>query len=305
MLRGVRAAAAGLMVSLLMLLGTSALPVAATTFHQYSHAWENSGTYTGQSNTRLDKATTAGPYGAGCGGPYQGAPVYQTMWAHRPGGSNFELGTGHQCHETMVYWYWGMTDASGNWTSFGYQSGVSNGNTHTFQVALNHPGAGYKIYYTIDGTLKYSLSTSNTNFNDLDQGLESWCATCTMPHYVNEILQVQRYGAAHGLIGRAGTATRSTTRQCVAAGCRTSTGRLARKAPEVLQMSTHLPKRTRAIAALSAAVFVVIALHSPRRFLPSLTQRTRPKSATTRGRGMRPSLDPLLRSVAPKLMTCP
>jgi hypothetical protein len=82
-----------------------------------------------------------------------------------------------------------MTDANGTWIPFGYQTGVTNGQTHTFEILLNHPGSTYRVDFRIDGNLKYSTSSPNFLFGTEDLGLESYCAECTVQAYVNGVIK--------------------------------------------------------------------------------------------------------------------
>lgn len=46
---------------------------------------------------------------AGCEAHYTGNPVYQTQWMLITSNAQnwIELGTGHQCSDTLGYWFWG------------------------------------------------------------------------------------------------------------------------------------------------------------------------------------------------------
>ena len=160
----------------------------AASFHGYSHAWESSGNYAGISNTRIDRAVGGLP-SDGCSQPYSGTPVYETMWLQYSPGNNYELGTGHQCGDQYRYWFWGLS-VNSTFYSLGYQTGITNDNSHTFRMDRVLSGfSGYQIYYRIDGATKKTYPTSAANFVDLDVGLESYCQTCTVSAYSNSSLK--------------------------------------------------------------------------------------------------------------------
>lgn len=80
----------------------------AAVWHSYSAAYEKSAGlgYTGVAGTRADRSVS-GLDMSGCSQFFVGQPVYQTEWVNISAGNWLEFGTGHQCGDTMRYWYWG------------------------------------------------------------------------------------------------------------------------------------------------------------------------------------------------------
>lgn len=164
--------------------------VSAASFHQYSHAWENTGgNYTGMQVTRIDRAVTGQP-STGCSAPISGSPVYQTQWFKLPGSGNYyELGTGHQCNDTYRYWFGGVS-INGQWYLVGYLTGRVNGISHVFQIDRVSTGPGtYYYYYRVDGVTRWTSGPNSNVGHTADTGLESYCSTCNVTKYSNSSLR--------------------------------------------------------------------------------------------------------------------
>lgn len=182
-----------------------ATPVAADSSSNYSHAWENTGgNFQGMSNYRTDRAVSGLPSNY-CSSPYGYDVVYQPMWFAVAGsGNNFELGTGQQCNDTYRYWYWGLS-VNGVYTSLGYQTGISNGPMHTFQIERQVQGPDtIDIVYTIDGVTKLTHPTTAGYGVTLDVGLESHCSGCSVAWYDNYTLKYKKSGVWNYWSGRDG-----------------------------------------------------------------------------------------------------
>jgi len=168
-------------------------PVAAASFHQYSHAWDTgAGSYSGLSVYRVDQAISGIP-SDGCGGPIQGSPVYQTQWLWLVSGSaigNVELGTGHQCNDTLRYWYWGYTAAStGVFYLLGYRSGITEGASHYFQIEADRASDGHYYWnYIVSGTV-FDDSLLSSQGSHVDTGLESYASGAVVPGYSHGLLE--------------------------------------------------------------------------------------------------------------------
>ncbi len=110
-------------------------PAAAQSFHSYSVASQTtpSGAFTGVATTRQDVPVANIP-DTGCSGYFSGNPVYQTEWIYitSDGANWLELGTGHQCMNTLVYWYAGYGFA-GTWHPLWEESGITPAG-HDFQI---------------------------------------------------------------------------------------------------------------------------------------------------------------------------
>ena len=161
----------------------SALPASA--FHGYSWAADTSqaGIYTGVSTTRLDR-TVFDQASDGCSTYFTGSPVYQTEWIYITSDAQnwLELGTGHQCGDTLRYWYWGY-GYGGAWFPIGEQSGISNEVSHTFRIIK----FGTVFAFQVDGNLK-GTQTSSTGQRDAS-GLESYSSPAVIGTYTHNTLQ--------------------------------------------------------------------------------------------------------------------
>lgn len=171
----------------------SALPIAAQTFHNYSVAGENTfaGSYTGVSTTRYDTRVANLPNN-GCTGYFQGNSVYQAEWlAITPDGQNWlELGTGHQCRDTLHYWYAGY-GYLGGWYPLWEDSNVAEGDSHRFSIAK----IGSTYYYAIDTT--FVASQNSSSGQDVQSGIESYASTAQVSAYSHNTLQYTQGGSSN------------------------------------------------------------------------------------------------------------
>lgn len=184
-----------------------AQPVLAGGFHDFSHSWESQASATGMQLLRKDQFVFYQPL-TGCFQEFAGDAVYQTMWAkYSVSGSHFELGTGHQCGDSLVYWYWGWTDSNGGWHPLGTQDTAGEGLYHVFKINRHQESGNYFIKYFIDGNLKATYATTSTNyFTNLDQGLESYCDVCEVQAYTDDQLQFRDASLVwHSWFGRDGS----------------------------------------------------------------------------------------------------
>ncbi|WP_300677720.1 hypothetical protein [Nocardioides sp.] len=169
--------------------GAAALVMATATsalaFHGYSNAIEDNhaGHYTGLQMNRVDRAITQGTNG--CSTFFSGYPTYQTQWLKVTSTTNWmELGTGHQCGDTMRYWYWGY-GFNGVWYPMGEALGVTAGVSHEFRIAR----AGTDDWhFRVDGALKASLAWAVSGAADI-VGLESYGPGTTTATYSSTSLK--------------------------------------------------------------------------------------------------------------------
>jgi hypothetical protein len=165
-------------------------PAAAQTFHSYSVASQTtpSGAFTGVATTRQDVPVANIP-DTGCSGYFSGNPVYQTEWIYitSDGANWLELGTGHQCMNTLVYWYAGYGFA-GTWHPLWEESGITPAG-HDFQIY--EFGSSYK--FQIDSTVFARQSTS-PGYTDVT-GLESYAGSAVVNQYTHGTLQYQTGGS--------------------------------------------------------------------------------------------------------------
>jgi hypothetical protein len=162
-------------------------------FHQYSIGRENTGSgFTGAHTWRLDRPVSGLP-NTGCSFAYTGNPVYQPIWATDPSPSHLswrEVGTGHQCGDNFRYWYWGY-GYQGQFTSLGIQSGISNGQYHTFEFHRKQLSSGYYYYFLVDGMTKATLKSTKT-FPYVETGLESYASGASVSRYAHRSLKYQK-----------------------------------------------------------------------------------------------------------------
>lgn len=135
-MQNIRVLRLGVLSFVLMLIVAPSVSAAPgwTSFHGHAMGEEESGDrFTGGRVTRTDVEVISDK-GGYCGEPYEGYPVYQTMWiVLNSSYSNWiELGTGHQCAGDWVYWFWGY-GYNGNWHPLGEQT-VNSHNQHTFYL---------------------------------------------------------------------------------------------------------------------------------------------------------------------------
>jgi hypothetical protein len=188
-------------LAILVQLGSWMIPgrVAADNgFHQYSHAWENtSGWYTAFQLSRYDVNVLYQP-STGCGSPWSGDPIYQTMWLYLNSGSNaqvLELGTGHQCNSTYNYWFWDYEN-NNVWYLIGYRTGITLWTNHAFQISSEYNGSVYKWNWRIDGNAVYNQMTTSGIGNHLDAGLESYSSGAVVDALEIGPLRYQSYWGA-------------------------------------------------------------------------------------------------------------
>ena len=162
----------------------------AASFHGYSNAYESSlgDVYTGISSTRKDVSIGSIP-ADGCGGPIQGSAVYQTEWIIGQGNTAWvEIGTGHQCSDTVVYWYWGYGSYSGTFYPLGYRYVNEVAAAHTFQIEADL-SSGHYYWHFIAGGVTYNDELLSGVSQEDSAGLESYASTATVPAYSITALQ--------------------------------------------------------------------------------------------------------------------
>ena len=132
----------------------------------------------------------------GCSSPFTGTPVYQTQWVNiTADGLNWrEIGTGHQCNDTYRYWYWGY-GSNGTWHWIGYQTGISNGQWHTFKIDRVFDDTFERYKFRIDGVIKGTLN-SNATGEEVLAGLESYAVNATVAGHNYTTLQYQKLDGA-------------------------------------------------------------------------------------------------------------
>lgn len=145
----------------------------AFAFHEYAIGVESSSpNYTGIRVQRVDKSVT-GLNNTGCSSYFDGQPLYQTEWiiASASSSANFiEIGTGHQCQDKKVYWYWAYS-FEGHFSSRGTVDNVVLGDSHYFGAKKSVAGGGYT--WEIDGTTRGSTTLGFSGEVD-HVGLESY-----------------------------------------------------------------------------------------------------------------------------------
>ncbi len=181
------------------LLLTNSIPVKAVVFHYFSSAIESSyNSYTAVREYRQDKDVSGIP-SDGCSGPIAGTPVYQTMYFYLNGGGVFELGTGHQCADSYVYWFEGWTNTSGTWSLLDYQPGVTEGVSHYFKVKRTS-----SVYnYWVDSTVVGPAVGANTGYN-LVALLESYAPTGQVTFTMSDLAYQRNEGSWEGWSGQDG-----------------------------------------------------------------------------------------------------
>lgn len=150
----------------------------------YSVAYNiaNSGHITALGVDRLDRTVYYQEH-TGCAGYFQGNPVYQSEWFEVTADNQnwLELGTGHQCSDTLRYWYWGYGYA-GQYYPIGELSGRANEESHSFQIEYN---VGTGLYqFQIDSN-QYGVKGTSVA-DHVETGLESHSSTAALgsyPHY--------------------------------------------------------------------------------------------------------------------------
>jgi hypothetical protein len=194
-------AAARWLVTVVVVIGMmsgllSSTSASAAGFHQYSVAYETTGTgFTGVQSTHLTRAVV-GQETTGCASPYMGAPVYETTWLLiTSDGANFdEFGVGHQCGDNYRYYYWGY-GLNNVWYSLGIQQGAVNGSNHTYQISRSFNGTNYYDYWQLDGTTKASLQSFQRGAY-VSAGLESYSSPATVASYTSNTLKYQQFEGA-------------------------------------------------------------------------------------------------------------
>jgi hypothetical protein len=183
-------AAVGLAAALLL-----ATPLAAFAWTGYSFGVEDTGPigFTGIYVDRKDQAITGQPLD-GCTGLYTGSMVYQTQWIMETSDNKnwIEIGTGHQCNDTVRYWFWGFGQ---NLTYYevGHQTGISDGTFHTFEINRHNPGTGETFYYLIGGVTKGHVASVPTDYGyQVRAGLESHSSSATVPAHYYSPLEYQK-----------------------------------------------------------------------------------------------------------------
>ncbi len=159
-------------------------------FHVYSQSFETTpyaGRYSGLSTFRLDRTVSSQP-STGCPNPFTGDiqhfagdPIYQTEWVDITADAQnwMELGTGHQCNDTVRYWYWGYGYA-GVWYPINTSGSITEEVSHYFTIVRNP--YGYYVFQ-IDGATMGTQASSQAQF--LASGLESYSSAAVVLAYGN------------------------------------------------------------------------------------------------------------------------
>lgn len=183
-------------VFVLSLLMVAPNPAYAAAFHGYAVAKETTGDgYTGVSDVRIDRAVS-GQASDGCLGHFAGTPVYQTEWVIFTDLPQawMELGTGHQCADTLRCWYWGYGE-DGSWFPLGTYGNITNGLSHTFKISRAFDGVRNRFYFQVDGSTKGNVSGSDTG-SRVEAGLESYSGSATVPGHAYSSLKYQKNGGS-------------------------------------------------------------------------------------------------------------
>ncbi len=133
----------------------------------------------------------------GCAVPFTATtPVYQSQWINiTSDGLNWrEIGTGHQCDDTLRYWYWGY-GANGTWVSPGWQTGITNGQWHFFKIDRVFEDTFNRSKFRVDGVIKGNMS-SNATGQEVYAGLESYANGATVAGHNYTTLQYQKLNGA-------------------------------------------------------------------------------------------------------------
>jgi hypothetical protein len=167
---------------------------AAAGFTAYSYGQESSGGlgYTGIQVTRTTTAVTGLP-NDGCNAKFAGTPVYQTSWVSiNPGVDWDETGIGHQCQDTVIYYFGGYGE-NGAWFPL-WTANAVNGNQHVYQIDRTFNGSTYFDTWRFDGGVRATLG-SNSRAAKVRAGLESYCAGCKTK-FNSSSLKYQRFEGA-------------------------------------------------------------------------------------------------------------
>lgn len=158
--------------------------------HGYSVGYElTGGGFTGVGATRNDSIITGIPQ-TGCAyRPFEGNPVYQTMWVHNGSGNWIELGTGHQCGGTYVYHFGGI-GVNGNWIEKFVESNVPVNVSHDFRISRT---ADNRIRWWVDDQLRFEFATTFGSFPMVEVGLETYTSNASV-YYGNFALTYQKGG---------------------------------------------------------------------------------------------------------------
>jgi hypothetical protein len=113
------------------------------------------------------------------------------MWVIHGAGQWRELGTGHQCGQNFVYWFWGYA-VGGVWNPIAYQGGINTNQSHDFMIRrLN----GTNVQFIIDGVIKSGLTESWPTAVRVEAGIESYAVNASV-YYGTFALAAQRNDGA-------------------------------------------------------------------------------------------------------------
>jgi hypothetical protein len=117
-----------------------------------------------------------------------GDPVYQSEWLNITSDAKnwLELGTGHQCADTLRWWYWGYGYA-GQWYALGSVYGPTNGQSHGFSIVRDNTGL---YHFEIDGIRRGTQGSSEAQ--QIYTGLESYSSVANVNAYTHHNLQYSK-----------------------------------------------------------------------------------------------------------------
>lgn len=159
----------------------------AAAAHLYSVGTESTyNYYTAVSNTRAEPSFSNVP-NTGCSGYFQTGAVYTSEWVSLTSDSQnwLELGTGHQCADTLRYQYWGY-GIGGSWVPLGEDSDDHASHTYYILYDANNSRWNFKIDSYLEGHLGPGY-IPNHGVN-VQAGLESYDNAVTVSNYSNSNL---------------------------------------------------------------------------------------------------------------------
>jgi len=112
-------------------------------------------------------------------------------------GGFLELGTGHQCLDNYVYWFWGYQLPNQEWRLLGYQSGVIEGQSHFFEITERNTPQGPYYNYVVDSTTKAQFYW-NTTGNENTAVLESYAANASVSYTMTYLADQRNFGSWSG-----------------------------------------------------------------------------------------------------------
>lgn len=178
---------------------TTASPAHAVGFHSYSYVQEHTrgSIYTGLGVTRPDRSVNFGGSPTGCSTYYSGNPVYQTQWVSVGTGDWLEIGTGHQCNDTLRWWFFGYGSNS-DWYPLD-EDYVATYATHGFRIVRSD---GDFWRYRVDGVVQENLTWAR-NATDVKTGLESYAPNAIVEAYnAHDLLYTANEGSFVSWAGR-------------------------------------------------------------------------------------------------------